>query len=55
MQSGLVKMGDLVANQKGNLNNKNIVPRGLQGVQNVNSLVEAFLQAFEPLEASMSL
>ena len=38
-------------NQNSKPNIKNIVPKGLQ-VQDVDSLVEAFLQEFEPLEAN---
>ena len=41
-----------MANQKSNLNIKNILPVGLKGVENVDKLVRAFLQAFQPLEAN---
>lgn len=47
-----MEMGDLVSNQKSKLNIKNIVPAGLKSVKNVDSLVEAFLATFQPLEAT---
>ena len=39
-------------NQKSKFNIKNIVPAKLEGVKNVDSLVDAFLHAVQPLEAN---
>ena len=41
-----------MSNQKSKFNIKNIVPGNLENVRNVDSLVEAFLQALQPLEAT---
>jgi hypothetical protein len=41
-----------VSNQKSKFKIKNIIPSGLENVENVDSLVEAFLQAVQPLEAN---
>jgi hypothetical protein len=40
-----------VSNYKNKINIKNVVPTGITGVKNVDSLVEAFVAAFQPLEA----
>jgi hypothetical protein len=39
-------------NNKVTLNIKNVIPEGIQGVRNVDALVESFLQFFQPLEAN---
>jgi hypothetical protein len=41
-----------VTNAKKQSNIKNIIPQGLDGVPNVDALVEAFISTLEPLEAS---
>jgi hypothetical protein len=41
-----------MSNHKNKLNIKNIIPDGLGNVQKVDSLVEAFLLTFQPLEAN---
>jgi len=41
-----------VLNRTNKVNLKNNVPAGLQKVQDVDSTVEAFLKAFQPLESS---
>jgi hypothetical protein len=41
-----------VSNQKSKFNIKNILPAKLEGVKNVDSLVEAFVHTVQPLEAN---
>jgi hypothetical protein len=40
-----------VSNRAGKVRLRNNVPTGLQGVQDVDSVVESFLETFQPLEA----
>jgi hypothetical protein len=41
-----------VPNLKSKFNIKNVIPEGMQGIQNVDELVQAFVETFQPLEAN---